>query len=127
MTIGERLKHLREGKYSQEELADILKVSNVTISNWENGVQEPRSKRVSELAEVLGTTTEYLLGKDDKVNNTKSLTENKQSSERKENMAILTLENGRKIEAPATPEGYAFLKDLFAMSLAGQTSAVAMA
>ena len=127
MTIGERLKHLREGKYSQEELADILKVSNVTISNWENGVQEPRSKRVSELAEVLGTTTEYLLGKDDKVNNTKSLTENKQSSERKENMAILTLENGRKIEAPATPEGYAFLKDLFAMSLAVQSPVVAMA
>ena len=127
MTIGERLKHLREGKYSQEELADILKVSNVTISNWENGVQEPRSKRVSELAEVLGTTTEYLLGKDEKVNNTKSLTENKQSSEYKENMAVLTLENGRKIEAPATPEGYAFLKDLFAMSLAVQSPAVAMA
>ena len=118
MTIGERLKQLREGKYSQEELADILKVSNVTISKWETGVQEPRSKRISELAEVLGTTPAYLLGENDSPNDTKSLTD--KQSERKQNMAVLTFRNGEKIEAPATPEGYSFLKELFAMSLGGQ-------
>ena len=118
MTIGERLKQLREGKYSQEELADILKVSNVTISKWETGVQEPRSKRISELAEVLGTTPAYLLGENDSSNDTKSLTD--KQSERKQNMAVLTFRNGEKIEAPATPEGYSFLKELFAMSLGGQ-------
>ena len=118
MTIGERLKQLREGKYSQEELADILKVSNVTISKWETGVQEPRSKRISELAEVLGTTPAYLLGENDSPNDTKSLTD--KQSERKQNMAVLTFKNGEKIEAPATPEGYSFLKELFAMSLGGQ-------
>ena len=118
MTIGERLKQLREGKYSQEELADILKVSNVTISNWENGLQEPRSKRVRELAEALGTTPAYLLGENDSPNDTKSLTD--KQSERKQNMAVLTFRNGEKIEAPATPDGYAFLKELFAMSLGGQ-------
>ena len=118
MTIGERLKQLREGKYSQEELADILKVSNVTISNWENGLQEPRSKRVRELAEALGTTPAYLLGENDSPNDTKSLTD--KQSERKQNMAVLTFRNGEKIEAPATPDGYAFLERLFAMSLGGQ-------
>ena len=125
MVFGERLKQLREGKYTQEELADILKVSNVTISNWENGLQEPRSKRVRELAEALGTTPAYLLGENDSPNDTKSLTD--KQPERKQNMAVLTLENGRKIEAPATPDGYAFLKELFAMSLSGQPAAVAMA
>lgn len=36
---------------------------------------------------------------------------------REGNMAVITLENGRKMEAPATPEGYAFLEDLLAISL----------
>lgn len=65
MVFGERLRQLREGKYSQEELADILNVNNNTISKWENGIQEPHSKRVSELARVLGTTPAYLLGDTD--------------------------------------------------------------
>ena len=62
MFVGERLKKLREREYSQEDLADILKVSNVTISKWENGSQEPRANRVAELARVLGTTPDYLMG-----------------------------------------------------------------
>ena len=65
MTFGERLKRLREGRYSQEELAEMLNVHSVTISKWENGVQEPRAKKVAELARILGTTTAYLLGDTD--------------------------------------------------------------
>ena len=62
MTFGERLKQLREGKYSQEELASMLNVHSVTISKWENDVQEPRANKIAELANILGTTTAYLLG-----------------------------------------------------------------
>ena len=65
MAFGERLKGLREGKFSQEQLADLLHVHNNTISKWENGAQEPRTKRVTELARILGTTTAYLLGTSD--------------------------------------------------------------
>lgn len=65
MIFGERLKQLREGKYSQEELADMLHVHNNTISKWENGSQEPRAKKVAELAQILGTTPSYLLGDTD--------------------------------------------------------------
>ena len=65
MVFGERLRKLREGKYTQEELAEKMNVHNITISKWENGIQEPHSKRVSELARVLGTTPAYLLGDTD--------------------------------------------------------------
>lgn len=56
MLLGERLRRLREGKYSQEDIASMLNVHNNTISKWENGMQEPRAKRIAELAKILGTT-----------------------------------------------------------------------
>lgn len=65
MNFSERLRKMREKKYSQEELADMLNVSNITISRWENGAQEPRAKKLTELARILGTTTTYLLGDTD--------------------------------------------------------------
>ena len=49
MDFGERLKKLRKGKYSQEELAALLKIHANTISKWESGAMEPRSKRVKQL------------------------------------------------------------------------------
>ena len=54
MTLGDKIKRLREEKkYSQEDLADLLNVHSVTISKWENGTQEPRAKRLNELAKIL--------------------------------------------------------------------------
>ena len=125
MIFGERLKHLREGRYSQEDLAEKLKVHNNTISKWENGTQEPRAKKVAELARVLGTTTAYLLGDTDNPEAESVLpppSVKEQHQERNTNMAVITLDGGRKVEAPATPDGYAFLKELFMASL-GRTAA----
>lgn len=120
MTLGEKIRQLREGKYTQEELAELLNVHNVTISKWENGLQSPNSKRVTELARILGTTTEYLLGQSE----SPPLPE-PHTQERNTNMATITLNGGGRAEAPATPEGYAFLKELFAMSMGEQIQAIA--
>ena len=65
MDFGERLRKLRKGKYSQEELAALLKIHSNTISKWENGEMEPRSARVKQLAEIFHTTSAYLLGETD--------------------------------------------------------------
>ena len=115
MVFGERLKRLREGKYSQEELANKLHVHNVTISKWESGTQEPRSKRVAELAKILGTTTEYLLGDtDDPTMNTapKALP----TVPLKDTGHTLIYErNGERMELPPTEESYAIFRDLAAM------------
>ena len=51
---------------TQEELAEKMNVHSITISKWETGAQEPHSKRVAELARILGTSTAYLLGDTDR-------------------------------------------------------------
>ena len=62
MGLGNKIKQLRESKkYSQEELADLLRVHSVTISKWENGTQEPRAKKLNEIANIFGVSLEYLL------------------------------------------------------------------
>ena len=140
-TIAGRIKIGRStSKMTQQELADKIGVSLVTISRWENpnSGRCPNTLMLNKIADALGISAGYLFGLESdpaniepwqlqqRDNNAKSLMENKQS-EKKQNMAVITLENGRKVEAPATPEGYAFLERVLAMPLVGQSPAVAIA
>lgn len=52
----------RAGIKSQEELAERLKVTNVTVSNWANGSRTPTFKVCQQLLEM-GMTVEELFGK----------------------------------------------------------------
>ena len=63
MTIGERIKYLREQKgLTQNELAEILGYkSKSTVAHIENGRDIPRSMVIA-LAHALGTTPAYLMG-----------------------------------------------------------------
>ena len=62
MFIGDRLRELRKGKFSQEELAEKLHVHNNTISKWEKGTQEPRLSSIQEIAKLFGVSSSYLTG-----------------------------------------------------------------
>jgi len=54
--IGTKIKRARERKrWSQQRLADALKVDRKTIDNWENGRTRPRSS-VGAIEEVLGVS-----------------------------------------------------------------------
>ena len=117
LTLGDRIRQARKGKMTQSELAESLGLSDMTIRRWEAGTRIPNAEDIKKTANVLGVPLSELIGEE---TDGKSLMENNQSSERKQNMAVLTFKNGEKIEAPATPEGYSFLKELFAMSLGGQ-------
>lgn len=66
MTLGERIKSVREKMgISQRELATKSEVAQGTISMLENGkVEELRSEGLRRVAEVLRTSTDYLLGID---------------------------------------------------------------
>lgn len=67
MTIfSERLKLARKikGLY-QEDLAKQVNTTKSTISNYENGHSTPSNDMLVQLADVLNTTTDYLLGRTD--------------------------------------------------------------
>lgn len=50
---------------SQKEIAITLGVSVPTVSDWESGKKFPSGKNLVRLAQVLHTTTDFLLGCDD--------------------------------------------------------------
>ena len=66
MSKGLRIKQLREAKgLTQEELARLLNTKRQTISKYEKGiVTNIPSDRIEELAKILESTPEYILGWD---------------------------------------------------------------
>ncbi len=61
MDISQRMFELAEKKYSQKEFAEILGVKPQRISEWKRGLSSSYQKYLPQIAEALGTTTEYLL------------------------------------------------------------------
>ena len=58
-----RLKELRKEKaLTQADLAELLEVTKLTISNWENGVSSIKSDRLKKLCEIFDVDATYLLG-----------------------------------------------------------------
>lgn len=63
---GERLKRLRiEKKLTQSELGNIINVTKVSISGYENGNRSPDTDTLQKLADYFGVSTDYLLGRTD--------------------------------------------------------------
>lgn len=63
MELSERLKNARKNKgYTQKDLAKLLNVKPVTISAWEVGRNEPSINMLKRIADILGTSFEYLAG-----------------------------------------------------------------
>ena len=62
--FSERLKVAREdNKISRRELAERLGISVRTVCFWENGERECSFDTLLNLAEIFGTTTDFLLGR----------------------------------------------------------------
>ncbi|MEK4029379.1 helix-turn-helix transcriptional regulator [Pseudobacillus sp. FSL P4-0506] len=67
--LSKRLKAARlKKKLTQQELANRLKTTKGTISNYENGHSTPSNEMLKELALVLEVSTDYLLGVTDSIN-----------------------------------------------------------
>ena len=62
MTIGERIKALREQHdMTQSELADICGVSDKAISTWENGRNIPRMGAIQKMADYFGISKSAII------------------------------------------------------------------
>lgn len=61
-----RIKQLRQEKnILQSDLAEILKVRQNTISNWETGRNEPDQQALYELSRFFDVSIDYILGNSD--------------------------------------------------------------
>ena len=65
--LGENIvKFRKKAKLSQEELAELLKVSRQTISNWELEETSPTADQVIELSKIFKVSSDELLGLDNR-------------------------------------------------------------
>lgn len=63
MFLAERLKELRENKdLSQSELAEVMHISQSSISEYENGNQQPPLAMLTQLADFFNVNVIICLG-----------------------------------------------------------------
>ncbi|WP_027408427.1 helix-turn-helix domain-containing protein [Anoxybacteroides tepidamans] len=61
--ISKRLSELRKKKkWSLQYIADQLDIAKSTYAGYESGYRQPSLEAVRELAQLFGTSTDYLLG-----------------------------------------------------------------
>ncbi|TPE68008.1 helix-turn-helix domain-containing protein [Halalkalibacterium halodurans] len=64
--LGKRIREMRERRgLTQDQLAEYLKVQPPNISNYERGKSTPPIKKLEQMATILNTSIDYLLGKTD--------------------------------------------------------------
>jgi transcriptional regulator with XRE-family HTH domain len=60
--LNERLKNLRLAKgLTLQQVGDAFSISAASVASWEKGKNQPDSRKLSKIAEVLGTSVEFLL------------------------------------------------------------------
>ena len=62
-TFSRRVRELRTDKQmSMKQLAVAIGTTDAAISNWENGINEPKISYVIRLCEFFNVSADYLLG-----------------------------------------------------------------
>ncbi|NFO71747.1 helix-turn-helix transcriptional regulator, partial [Clostridium botulinum] len=62
MVFKDRLKGLREDRdLTQDQIADILKITRSAVANYENGIREPDISLLVKIADYFNISLDYLL------------------------------------------------------------------
>lgn len=62
MALGDRIKACRQTAHlSQEKVAELVGVSRQAVTKWESNQSAPNTENLFRLAEVLGTTVDFLI------------------------------------------------------------------
>ena len=68
MTTGEKIAALRKKNgITQEQLAEILKVSRQSVSRWEMDIAFPETEKLIKLSRLLGCSIDFLFDKLEKI------------------------------------------------------------
>ncbi|MET3937220.1 repressor LexA [Paenibacillus sp. PvP094] len=61
LSMGERIKELRSTRgYTQNQMAELLDMNPANFSSYERNKSIPPSDRLAKIADILGTSTDYL-------------------------------------------------------------------
>lgn len=91
MNIGEQINYLRKQKgLSQDEFANILKISRQTVSNWENGKSYPDLEMIVTISNYFQVSVDELLKQDVSVADKTNL-EKKSDSKKKKGFIIVSI------------------------------------
>ncbi len=64
--FSQRLRELRlEKGLSMKQLAKSINATDAAISNWENGINEPKISYIIAIAKFFNVSADYLLGLED--------------------------------------------------------------
>lgn len=67
MALRDRIKNCRQSAgLSQEKMAELVGVSRQAVTKWETGQSAPSTENLFRLAEILGTTVDFLLTDEEK-------------------------------------------------------------
>lgn len=62
MTIGQRIRERRTARgLTLQQVGDNFGISRTSVSGWERDLARPDLDKIVDLAQLLGTTTDYLL------------------------------------------------------------------
>lgn len=97
--LGENiLKHINELQITQKELASMVGVTDTTMSRYINGTREPKIEILSNIATVLKTSIDELVGQqliesedDESIEILKLIARNKKSLSNKRKKEIINL------------------------------------
>ena len=113
--LNEVIRTLRKRRgLTQEQLAEQLGISVMTVRRWEWGQRTPRAEELQKLAEALGTTTDYLLNGEKSVMASVEVesAELAQATMKKSGNMLVYERNGERMELPPTQESYAIFKEI---------------
>lgn len=111
--VAQNLKQLRKKHgYTQQELANILKVAKTTVSTWERGAAKPRMDVARQLSNLYGVTLGQLVGETNLTESKSSNTTNQEPIDL-QRYAVDDSERNEAINAggvPISDEDWAIIK-----------------
>lgn len=91
MQMGSKIAARRNAlSITQVELADAMHVTRQTVSRWENSTVLPDIEKVTELADLLGVSCDWLM-RDDALPEAEALSTNEESEKKKPSRLLMNL------------------------------------
>ena len=122
MSLGERIRTARKGKYTQEELAEMIGVHVNTLRRWERGERSPDAKIIPILAEKLGVSVSELMEDDEVVTSSENFKKMPTPVTRSSKWMLVYERDGERLELPPTDQGYSIMTNI-ANAIATRSSA----